>query len=70
MAAEAPDVAASAAEAEALFRTVGSGKDGLTPEEAARRLDEHGPNTVARERRETVARELAGAARSPLNARC
>lgn len=42
--------------------------DGLTEEEAERRLRQHGPNRVASERRATVLEELWAVARNPLNA--
>ena len=37
---------AAAADAEALYRKLGTSADGLTEEEAQRRLAEHGPNVI------------------------
>ncbi len=42
--------------------------DGLSEEEAARRLRQYGPNRVAGERRATVLEEIWAVARNPLNA--
>jgi P-type Mg2+ transporter len=45
-----------------------SAPEGLTVEEAAARLTTYGQNLVARERKATIAEELWGRARNPLNA--
>ncbi|WP_432761573.1 magnesium-translocating P-type ATPase [Rhizobium calliandrae] len=47
---------------------LGSSPDGLTTEEAARRLKIYGPNLVTREKKPTLFRELWGRAKNPLNA--
>jgi P-type Mg2+ transporter len=47
---------------------LGSSVEGLTTEEAARRLKVYGPNLVTREREPTIVQELWGRARNPLNA--
>jgi Mg2+-importing ATPase len=47
---------------------LGSRSEGLTAEEAAERLEKHGPNLVTRERKPTILQELWGRARNPPNA--
>ncbi len=54
--------------AEDLLRRLGSSMEGLTDTEAAARLVRTGPNQVAREKQQTIAQELAGRAKNPLNA--
>jgi Mg2+-importing ATPase len=44
-----------------------SGLEGLTEQEAERRLREHGPNAIRREKRPTLVSEVATRLRSPLN---
>ena len=50
-----------------LFRTLGCSPDGLTDADAAERLARVGPNLVAREQPQSIAMELLGRARNPLN---
>jgi Mg2+-importing ATPase len=47
---------------------LGSAAEGLSETEASARLDEFGPNLVARERKATIPEELWSRARNPLNA--
>ena len=47
---------------------LGSAAEGLSEAEASARLDEFGPNLVARERKATIPEELWSRARNPLNA--
>jgi Mg2+-importing ATPase len=54
--------------ADAVCRDVGSGPDGLAADEAAQRLTVHGPNLITRERRPSIAEEIWGRAKNPLNA--
>ena len=54
--------------ADELLRQLGTSTDGLTDTEAAARLVRIGPNQVAREKQQTIAQELAGRAKNPLNA--
>ena len=49
-----------------LLQSLGSSPSGLTEEEAARRLEEHGPNEVAREKQQNWVQRLYVAARNPL----
>ncbi len=53
---------------EALFGAFATSPEGLTEAEAAQRLDRIGPNQIARERPQSIPRELAGRAKNPLNA--
>src|SRR5664280_1696172 len=48
--------------------SVGSSLAGLTLEEAEARLKRYGANVVTREQRPSIAKELWGRARNPLNA--
>ena len=54
------------AEAGTLLRQLGSGADGITADEAARRLREYGPNQVREHPRLTRARVLVNQLRNPL----
>src|ERR1051326_9065133 len=49
-----------------FLQSLGSSPSGLTEEEAARRLEEHGPNEVAREKQQNWVQRLYVAARNPL----
>src|SRR5215470_1949694 len=53
---------------EPLCQRLQSSVAGLTREETARRLQDFGPNLVAREQRPTILQEIWGRARDPLNA--
>ncbi|ATQ69460.1 MULTISPECIES: magnesium-translocating P-type ATPase [Methylosinus] len=59
---------AAQASSEELLARLGTTRDGLSAREAARRLRQIGLNRIARERRPSMLRELAGRARNPLNA--
>jgi Mg2+-importing ATPase len=48
--------------------SLGSGPDGLSAAEVAARLEQFGPNLVARERKPTIPEEVWNRARNPLNA--
>jgi Mg2+-importing ATPase len=61
-------LALSRLEPEPCCAHLGSCLIGLTAEEAARRLQIHGPNLVTREKRPTILQELWGRAKNPLNA--
>ena len=50
-----------------LLASLGTSLDGLSEAEAAERLAVIGPNQIARERPQTIPRELAGRAKNPLN---
>ena len=52
---------------EASCENVGSNFDGLTGDEAERRLKNYGLNLVTRERKPTIFQEIWARARSPLN---
>lgn len=54
--------------AEELLRQLATSASGLSDAEAAARLLRIGPNQVAQEKRQTIAQELAGRAKNPLNA--
>jgi Mg2+-importing ATPase len=63
-----PDLAAAAtAPADVLLRDLDSSRDGLSEDEAARRLRRFGPNRVAQESGGGVLRELARHVFNPLN---
>lgn len=51
-----------------LLRQLSTAAEGLADKEAASRLIQYGPNQVAREKQQTIPRELAGRAKNPLNA--
>ena len=51
-----------------LLGTLGTSLDGLSEAEADDRLERLGPNQIARERPQTIPRELVGRAKNPLNA--
>jgi Mg2+-importing ATPase len=53
---------------EQVCARLGSAPEGLSETEASARLDEFGPNLVARERKATIPEELWSRARNPLNA--
>jgi len=54
--------------AEEACTSLGSSLAGLTFEEGEARLRRYGPNVVTREQRPSIAKELWGRARNPLNA--
>jgi Mg2+-importing ATPase len=58
---------AATAEPAELLQQLGTTYDGLTTETAAERLAALGPNLVAHERQQTIAEELIGRAKNPLN---
>jgi Mg2+-importing ATPase len=58
---------AATAEPAELLQQLGTTYDGLTTETAAERLGALGPNLVAHERQQTIAEELIGRAKNPLN---
>jgi Mg2+-importing ATPase len=57
---------AAAGDGEAALRQLQTSPDGLTEQEAGRRLEEHGPNVVAQERRHGQLRLLGHALVNPL----
>jgi Mg2+-importing ATPase len=57
---------AAATESEEVFRKMNTSKDGLSRAEAERRLQEYGPNVVAREARHSHLRLLGNALINPL----
>lgn len=57
----------SALEAAFVYAETRSGSDGLTSTDVTSRLGEFGPNTVSRQRKATIAEELWGRLRNPLN---
>src|SRR5579872_7322230 len=63
-----PDLAHEAAtkESAAVLESLGTSLNGLSEEEAARRLEEHGPNEVGREKHESWLQRLYVAGRNPL----
>ncbi len=56
----------AACEAPEVLRRLGTGEQGLSEEEAARRLEEHGPNVVAKEQRFRQLRIFGQACANPL----
>ena len=64
----APDLAHEAAinEAAEVLQSLGTSLNGLSEEEAAKRLEQHGPNEVGREKHEGWLERLYLAARNPL----
>ena len=56
----------AACDAPEVLRRLGTGEQGLSEEEAARRLEEHGPNVVAKEQRFRQLRIFAQACANPL----
>ena len=61
-------IALSRLPADALCRDIGASPNGLAADEAAQRLAVHGPNLVTRERKPSMAEEIWGRAKNPLNA--
>lgn len=52
---------------EVLYRTLGSGSGGISPETAAQRLEEHGPNVIVREKQKGAFARLVEALVNPFN---
>ena len=56
----------AAFDADQVYHRLGTSEQGLSSEEAARRLDEHGPNVVAKEQHFRRTKLLLHACRNPL----
>src|SRR5436309_2227842 len=61
-----PAQEAASLEAPALLESLGTSPAGLTEDEAAARLEQYGPNEIAREKRHSWLDRLYVAARNPL----